>query len=177
MATFLPESFVAVAFDAGGTTVGIVTTPFVLALTAGVVEKCGQNTADNFGVIGLAGLGPIIAVLILSLFITHGTAIDVVSGASFGIFLDTLINAIMAIVPLVFLFYIFEVIYIKLPKNKKKGLIFGVLLTFVGLYMFLFSINYGLISMGSTLGNILAGKDLYIVLIVFALFAFSIVFT
>lgn len=177
VATFSDQSFLAIAFDSGGATIGIVTTPFVLSLTSGIVNKNGKNSKDNFGVIGIAGLGPVVAILILSLFLRGNSAEAVVASSNYSIFVQVLYGTFMAIVPLVALFYIFQIIYIKLPKKKKVSLFVGVLVTFVGLYMFLFSINFGLLQMGSAIGSGLAEKNIYIVLIIYAMFAFSIVFT
>lgn len=175
LASFVPESFVAVAFDAGGSTVGIVTTPFLLALTSGIVEQKSKSYNDNFGVIGLAGLGPVIAVLILSIFL-NGGAISSATVFNLNIFVEILYNTFMAIIPLVAVFYIFEIIFIKLPKNKKIALAVGVLLTFVGLYFFLFGVKFGFLDMGENIGESLTTKPLYVVIITFALMAFSIVF-
>lgn len=175
LASFVPESFVAVAFDSGGSTVGIVTTPFLLALTSGLVEQKSKSSSDNFGIIGLAGLGPIIAVLILSIFL-RGGSISPATTSNLNIFVQILYNTFMAIIPLVAVFYLFQIIYIRLPKNKKIALAIGVVITFIGLYFFLFGVNYGLLDMGNSLGTQLANSPLYMVLIIFALFAFSIVF-
>lgn len=177
LSSCVPESFVAIAFDAGGSTVGIVTTPFLLSLTAGIVDKSSKSSNDNFGVIGIAGLGPVIAILILSLFISGSGATNIVESQTYNIFLDVLYNTIMAIVPLVAVFYIFQIIYIKLPKAKKKALIVGVCITFVGLYLFLFGINYGLMEMSNTMGKILSQQNLWITMAIYVAFAFSIVFT
>ena len=175
IASSVPESFVAIAFDAGGSTVGIVTTPFLLAMVSGIVEMKSKDTGDNFGVIGIAGLGPVIAVLILSIFLRGNSS--VIGSSNWNIFVQVLYNTTMAIIPLVAVFYIFQIIYIKLPKNKKIALTIGVAVTFVGLYFFLFGINFGIIEMGSVIGTILADQPLYLILIVYALFAFAIVFT
>ena len=176
-ASCVPESFVAVAFDAGGSTVGVVTTPFLLSLTAGIVDKSSKNSNDTFGVIGIAGLGPVIAILVLSLFISGNGATTIVESQTYNIFVDVLYNTIMAIVPLVAIFYIFQIIYIKLPKAKKKALIVGVCITFVGLYLFLFGINYGLMEISSIIGKMLSQQNIWVVLAVYVAFAFSIVFT
>lgn len=177
IASFLPTSIIAVAFDSGGSTVGIVTTPFVLALTSGIVDKSSKNSNDNFGVIGLASLGPIIAVLLLSVCLSGTGTEQTLASSNYNIFIDVLYNTMMAIIPLVAVFYIFQIIYIKLPKSKKLSMIVGVCVTFVGLYLFLFGINYGLIEIGNSMGKLLSSKNIYIVLIVYIIFAFSIVFT
>ena len=177
LASFVPESFVAIAFDAGGATVGIVTTPFLLSLTAGIVEKSSKNANDTFGVIGLAGIGPIIALLIISMFVSGGNASAIVESTQYNIFIEVLYNTFMAIVPLVAVFYLFQIIYIKLPKAKKKTLFVGVLVTFVGLYIFLFGINYGLLEIAEIMGKALLNVDLSIVLVIYVLFGFAIILT
>ncbi len=177
LSSLLPESFIAIAFDAGGSTVGIVTTPFLLSLSAGIVEKTSKNSGDTFGAVGLAALGPILALLFMCLLVSGDGAANVVQSASYNIFVDILLDTIMAIVPLVAVFYLFQIIYIKLPKNKKKSLFVGVLITFVGLYLFLFGINYGLLEMGNKIGSALKSQNIYIIMIVFVVFGFSIVFT
>ncbi|MBQ8468662.1 MAG: DUF1538 domain-containing protein [Clostridia bacterium] len=175
VASSVPESFVAIAFDAGGSTVGIVTTPFLLAMVSGIVESRSKNTSDNFGVVGIAGLGPVIAVLILSIFLRGNS--NTIASANWNIFVQVLYNTTMAIIPLVAVFYIFQIIYVKLPKSKKIALAIGVAITFVGLYLFLFGINFGVLEMGSSIGLALSDQPLWLVLIIYALFAFSIVFT
>ncbi|TCL61864.1 uncharacterized protein DUF1538 [Hydrogenispora ethanolica] len=67
LAAFTPPQFLAVAFDAGGVTTGPMTVPVILALGVGAVAGLGKrsSTQDSFGWIGLASLGPILAVLLL----------------------------------------------------------------------------------------------------------------
>lgn len=64
---FAPPHYVAVAFDAGGVTTGPMTVPFILALGLGTAAVLGRRTAlsGGFGLVGLASIGPVIAVLLL----------------------------------------------------------------------------------------------------------------
>ena len=64
---FSNPSFIPVGFDAGGVTTGPVTVPFILALGLGFTYVLGSKSgrSENFGLIGLASIGPIITVLIL----------------------------------------------------------------------------------------------------------------
>ncbi|PSL50989.1 uncharacterized protein DUF1538 [Salsuginibacillus halophilus] len=66
---FVPEEFIAIAFDAGGVTTGPITVPFILALSIGIsaVVKGGneETSSDSFGLVAMASIGPILAVLIL----------------------------------------------------------------------------------------------------------------
>lgn len=64
-----PARVVPLAYDAGSVTTGVLTAPVVLALTLGVASVlAGRSAADDgFGLLGLASLGAIIAVLLLGL--------------------------------------------------------------------------------------------------------------
>ncbi|PSL36409.1 uncharacterized protein DUF1538 [Planomicrobium soli] len=63
----VPEAFVAISFDAGGVTTGPMAVPFILALGVGVasVLRNGSSDSEGFGLIGLASIGPVLAVMIL----------------------------------------------------------------------------------------------------------------
>jgi hypothetical protein len=62
-----PASFVSLAYDAGSVTTGVLTAPALLALSLGVSSVLAGRSAasDGFGLLGLASVGPILAVLLL----------------------------------------------------------------------------------------------------------------
>lgn len=65
---FVPNEFIAISFDAGGVTTGPMAVPFILALGVGVasVLRSGSSAAgEGFGLIGLASIGPILAIMLL----------------------------------------------------------------------------------------------------------------
>ncbi|TYS60818.1 DUF1538 domain-containing protein [Sutcliffiella horikoshii] len=64
---FTPETFVPISFDAGGVTTGPLTVPFILALGVGVasVLRKDESSSEGFGLVALASIGPILAVLLL----------------------------------------------------------------------------------------------------------------
>lgn len=69
--TFLaPPELVPLAYDAGSVTTGVLTAPVVLALAIGVSSVLAERSAvnDGFGLLGFASAGPIVAILLLSLF-------------------------------------------------------------------------------------------------------------
>lgn len=69
--SFMVEpDFLAIAFDAAGVTTGPVTVPFILALNLGVVSVLADrnNLGSGFGLVALASIGPIIAVLLVGVF-------------------------------------------------------------------------------------------------------------
>ena len=52
LSIFVPNEFLAVAFDSGGVTTGPITVPFIMALGAGLASIKG-NDDDNFGVVAI----------------------------------------------------------------------------------------------------------------------------
>lgn len=69
---FTPPEFVPLAFDSGSVTTGALTAPIVLALGIGFSSVLAGRSAisDGFGLLGLASIGPIVAVMIMGM-ITH----------------------------------------------------------------------------------------------------------
>jgi hypothetical protein len=67
LAAFTPSQFVPISFDSGGVTTGPMTVPFILALGVGVASVLRGKSAssDGFGLVALASIGPILAVLLL----------------------------------------------------------------------------------------------------------------
>lgn len=66
---FAPGAFVPLAYDAGSVTTGLLTAPVVIALAIGLSSVLAGRSAvaDGFGLLGLASIGPIIAVMIMGL--------------------------------------------------------------------------------------------------------------
>lgn len=69
LSIFAPDDFVAVAFDSGGVTTGPMTVPFIMAFGAGVASIRSDANADQdgFGLVALCSIGPILAVMLLSM--------------------------------------------------------------------------------------------------------------
>ncbi|MCM3713709.1 DUF1538 domain-containing protein [Alkalihalobacillus oceani] len=67
LSAFTASDFVPISFDAGGVTTGPMTVPFILALGVGVasVLRGKSSSSDSFGLVALASIGPILAVLVL----------------------------------------------------------------------------------------------------------------
>lgn len=69
---FTHSEFLPVSFDAGSVTTGPMTVPFILSLGVGVSSvrgRKGNSSNDSFGLVGLASIGPIIAVMLLGVFL------------------------------------------------------------------------------------------------------------
>ena len=166
LCTQVKSEYIAIAFDAGGATTGIITAPFLLAISTGITSKFTQNKNNDevFGMVGMASLGPVLAVLLV--FMSAGDGVGTtISIEELNIYLDVLRNAAFAIIPLALVFYLYDLILIKLPARRKLELLIGLVITFVGLYLFLFGIEFGISDMGAQVGQfILSLKTEYVIL-------------
>lgn len=170
LAFFAPPDFLAVAFDSGGVTTGPMTVPFIMAFGVGVSTLRGtkQSSQDSFGLIALCSVGPIIAVLLLSLIFRPENADFspivvprvLTSLQLSGMFLDALPDQIheiaQAILPIAIFFGIFQLIFLHLEKKSLMRIFNGIIFTYIGLVLFLTGANVGFIPAGFDLGSILA---------------------
>jgi hypothetical protein len=71
LSLFTPPEFVPLAFDSGSVTTGALTAPIVIALGVGISSIMAGRSAisDGFGLLGLASIGPIIAVMIMGILV------------------------------------------------------------------------------------------------------------
>lgn len=177
LCTQVKQEYIAIAFDAGGATTGIVTAPFLLAISSGINNKFSKGKNNEvFGMLGLASIGPIIAVL-LYFWLFKGTGLaQNVETQYVNIFVNTLKNTSLAILPLSFVFLVYDLLFIKLPRHKKLGFALGLGLTFVGLALFLFGIDYGIEKMGYELGRFISTLKTPFVIIFCVVLGFVITF-
>ena len=178
LCTQVPNEYIALAFDAGGATTGIITAPFLLAVSAGISNK--TNKSDNkelFGMVGIASLGPIISSLLAFLVLKKSSVESVILVEDISIFISVLKQTTLAIVPLALVFFLYDLLLIKLPIDKKLSLMIGLCITFVGLYLFLFSIDFGITAMGTQIGCFVQTLSLPLVIVFCVLIGFVITFT
>ncbi|MBB5218943.1 DUF1538 domain-containing protein [Treponema rectale] len=175
MAYFTPEEFQGVAFDSGGATTGPMTVPFIMALGVGVAavraksSKDGSDSgADSFGLTGIASAGPIFAVCLYGIILaaagSDGESIAAAeSGAheveGLGIFITefplVLKEVSTALLPLVFMAALFQFTLIKMPPFQVIRMVRGLILSFVGLIVFLMGAKGGFMPAGTKLGEVL----------------------
>ena len=161
------------AWDCGAVTTGPVTVPLVLSLGIGIANSTGQssdNSLSGFGVVTLASLFPIIAVLLLSLYVstqisadqivvaaaTASSAGDVVSQGMWDVSpLQEVVLGVRAIAPLV-LFLMF-VLFIVLREGLANKLFtaYGLVLSIIGMCVFNVGLTYGLGAIGAQTGAVL----------------------
>jgi hypothetical protein len=163
-AFFTSPEFLAISFDASGATTGAMTVPFILALGLGVSSLKGgvASEEDSFGLVAIASSGAILSVIIMSILskpdrITGSTEMDAAYSVSvIGPFFEKLPTVIpevfLALLPLLMLFIILQIIYLKLSNKALFRILKGLLYAFVGLVLFLTGVNAGFMEVGSAVG-------------------------
>lgn len=180
LCTQVPSEYIALAFDAGGATTGVISAPFLLAISSGISNKFTKKQGNNevFGMVGIASLGPIISTLILFAFVDKSAGAGaVLNNETISVYLEVLKQTSLAIIPLTVVFFIYDVIILKLPINQKLTLIFGLVITFFGLYLFLFSIEFGISNMGTQIGNFIETLSTSAIIIFCVVIGFVITFS
>ena len=167
------RAILGLAWDCGAVTTGPVTVPLVLSLGIGIANSAGQNSDNSlsgFGVVTLASLFPIIAVLLLSLYVSTQISAEqiVVAAATAGSAagdaqqsiwaespLQEVVLGVRAIAPLV-LFLMF-VLFIVLREGLANRLFtaYGLILSIVGMCVFNVGLTYGLGAIGAQTGAVL----------------------
>ncbi|MBQ7612504.1 MAG: DUF1538 domain-containing protein [Spirochaetaceae bacterium] len=183
---FVSEEFLAISFDASGATTGALTTPFILAISAGIASLKGGKTSeeDSFGLVGVMSTGPILALMLLSIITQQKQIQGVVEEfvVQEGIFMPIIlqfphifIESLLAITPIVVLFLIYNAIQFKISFSECTVIFRGLIYTVLGLTLFLSGVNAGFMDMGRLLGVFIAGENGFLLLMVGLLLGFIVV--
>lgn len=169
MALFTSREFLAISFDASGSTTGILAVPFILALSLGISSMKKDSKAsekDSFGLVAIASTGAIISVMLLSMIKGPSkmeapvvTAI-VLNHSMFGPFQAVLKqciqDGIVALFPLLLIFLSLNYGAFHLKKRAFHRIIMGFIYAFLGLVIFMIGVNGAFMEVGTTLGQSLA---------------------
>lgn len=182
---FIDETFVPIAFDSGGVTTGPMTVPFILAFglgISGMMRKSGEEDSDDsFGAVAVCSMGPILAVLILRLFlfgIGQNPEVGTVASSSAHLenwnqFAQLLGHSILQegkevglpILLLALLFLVYQGILIRIDRRSLVRIFVGLLITYVGLVLFLSGAKFGFMNVGERFGSAVGATDFYWILI------------
>ena len=157
------------SFDSGGVTTGPITVPFIMALGVGISSVLGDpRSKDNsFGLVALCSVGPVLAVLVLGIFASNDLSYAVpdytVSADILGSYLHTAAHTCkevaVALGMIVVFFLVCQVAFLKLSFKRLKRIAVGVIITYIGLVLFLTGVNVGFMPIGYKLGHSLALVD------------------
>ena len=172
LAFFVPKSFLSIAFDSGGVTTGPMTVPFIMALGIGVSAIRSDKNAsdDSFGLVALCSIGPILAVMVLSLVFRPQDAAAAVTALPeitdslelwrlFSHEIPAYFKEIaVALLPIIVVFALFQLVMLKMSRRSLGKIGVGLLYTYIGLVLFLTGANVGFMPAGSYLGQVLTAS-------------------
>lgn len=174
ISAFADRSFLSVAFDSGGVTTGPMTVPFIMALGVGVasIRSDSKAKSDSFGLVALCSIGPVLAVLILSMiYDIGGSASSAMAVSEFEYSVDLGMHYIkelpeylgevaIALLPIFVFFMLFQIVSLRLRKRALIKILMGIGITYAGLVMFLTGVNVGFSSLGYALGESMVSHGL-----------------
>ncbi|NMA35961.1 MAG: DUF1538 domain-containing protein [Clostridiaceae bacterium] len=172
LACLSPLIFHDFAFDASGATTGAITTPFILALAAGVAKLTTskhEDARDQFGLVGFASAGAIVAVLAMGA-IQRTSAIGAPQESATPIYSNlfesfrlvapsSLRDSLLSVAPLVIVFFLLQISVIKIRKRDTIRIYLGMLFCYIGLTIFMIGVMGGFMSTGHILGAKLVTGD------------------
>ena len=143
----------AIAFDASGATTRAMTTPFIISLGLGVASLKGDlSEDDSFGLVGIASIGPVLAGLLMSMSINQ-SGVEVIETAHRSVLVSGVINATFAIVPITLVFFLMNYLIFKIDKDSLKEITIGLIYTYLGLIVFLASVEGGFMELERVMGE------------------------
>jgi hypothetical protein len=170
------RSILGLAWDCGAVTTGPVTVPLVLSLGIGIANAAGKggSSLSGFGVVTVASLFPILAVLCLAIFVSYTISPEQIIAAAAESkalaaasqaaiepnvwdqtpLVETVLG-VRAILPLVLflMFVLFIVLRSTLPN--KMVTFYGLTLSILGMCIFNVGLTYGLGAIGAQAGSVL----------------------
>ncbi len=168
-----------ICFDSGGVSAGPVTVPFILSFGAGVAMSTHSKGSgeDSFGLSALCSVGPIIAVMALSLFLGEGALDSYVAevrpftgGALLDSFFSALSDVALAFGPLILFFLIYDLLFLRLSFKALLKILVGLLYGFFGLWLFLTAVNCAFWPTAQIVGASLGGDPLWMAILIAGVF-------
>lgn len=198
LASIADHEFLPIAFDGAGSTIGSLSAPFIVAMGIGVASVKGSKNAedDSFGISGLAGLGPLVTVLLIDIIskktideqvrLSPSEAFLSLTNNSYaGLadvyesnFLSAVQDVAISISPILVFFFVYDIFWLKISKKELLSIIIGLVYTCFGLTLFLTAVNSGFIPVGWKMGvnfSSYQGSSFGMVIAVMALIGFVII--
>lgn len=175
---FIDSDKTAFAFDTGSASTGVVAAPFLIALCSGVgARRVGGGKDASFGLIGITSIGPVLAIMLLFLLSSKGTA----SGGSFlnfdNVFAQSALSVGLAVLPMLIVFFLFELIFFKISKQENINILISTIFLSAGLFLMIAGLEFGFVGIGKNLGKVLAERNMWwVVLVLAAMFGFFFTF-
>ena len=68
-------------------------------------------------------------------------------------FLNTAKNCIIAMLPLLVTFIVFQIFFIKMPRQKFRSILMGIIFTYIGVVFMIFGLKIGYVEIGKEIGK------------------------
>ena len=160
-------SFLPLSFDSGGVTTGPITVPFIMALGVGIALSVGgRNASENsFGLIALCSVGPVLAVVLLSMMARGDLNYSfpdysmsaILEEGPWPLFSEFMLEVGKSLILVVAFFFVLQSTVLRLPRARIIQICFGILYTFIGLVLFLTAVAMAFMPIGFKIGTQLAG--------------------
>lgn len=165
----VPQEFISVAFDGGGVTTGAMGVPLIVAFGYGITKIRSDKDAkgDSFGLCGLASLGPIIVILLLGLIFKTENYFDTSNFINklpiiekfTESFISSLRDVFISLLPILCVFICSQIFECKISKNDFVKIIVGIVLSVIGLTLFLTGVSSGFMETGYRIGSIISSSQ------------------
>ena len=157
------------AWDCGAVTTGPVTVPLVLSLGIGIATAGGKGgtSLSGFGIVTLASLFPIIAVMGLSIYVASTvTPTEIIQSVQAAAMAPSplqwyektpaveIIGGTRAIVPLVIFLLLVLKVVLRENIHDARIVIYGLSLSLIGMIVFNLGLSYGLAKLGGQSGSL-----------------------
>ena len=165
------QSMASIAFDASGATTGPLAVPFLLALGLGVSSATKEGGDSSFGLTGVASIGPILAVAVMAI-LSGSSSAEVATEASsssealsfWGVLLEKVESTAMGFGPLALIIIVLQIVLLHFPAVKFRKIIFGIIYSSVGIVIFLTGVDYGFVSVGRQLGQVISANYPWVII-------------
>ena len=159
------------AWDAGAVTTGPVTVPLVLSLGIGIAAAAGKGDSglSGFGIVTMASLFPILGVLLLAFYVSATVSPDEIMAAAAAAASSggdvalawyerspglEIVMGVQAILPLVIFLFLVQRLVLREPLAHIGEVIYGIVLTIIGMCIFNIGLTYGLSQLGTNAGSL-----------------------
>lgn len=120
-------------------------------------EESSSSEDDSFGLTGIASIGPVVAVCLYGILFSSlkdsGGGVAMQFEDTGNLVVSVIKEVVFALSPLVFLFLVFQLFLLHMPRMQVVKTVRGVVFSFVGLVIFLCGAKYGFIETGYILGR------------------------
>ena len=168
------ELLLPLAFDSGGVTTGPITVPFLMALGIGVASSLSSKDSkeNSFGLVALCSVGAVIGVMVLGIFVDGSMTYalgdyELPDNLALALLINighTMKEVGLSLGMIVVFFLVCQFTFLKLSKQQLIKLGVGILYTYVGLVLFLASVNTVYLSVGFEIGQDIANTNKFLLI-------------